>query len=839
MPRTQVLEAVVRVRADTRQAQRGLQQMGRGWQAMTNWTQRMRQGLMGANQMLSGQGAIMVAGGLAIRSAIRNYENYSRQVAMTRSILSSSNMDMRTQTYLLQAADASSRRYGYAMDASAEAMNTLYETGVEAHEAMRYFGTVTEFSRAANVDLNTSARVLVDSMRQFNMQSEAGARQLAGAFTVAGRLSSTSIEELQQAFRYASVEMSGLGYNANETIASLAGLSAIGLRSTTAGTRLRGMLASLHTVTDVTRERVDELGASSEELDSILYDETGTLRPLVDATERLSTFFAELPNQAARNEIAIRIFGRRSLAAGVMLSRMHARGEDWLGVARAINDEEEVSRLLHEAAEQNMRSFAAQMDLARRSAQEFGITFMEILLGPMAESRQGFGQWLTDLALATRGADETNLMTGEMLTTYQQLSPEMRQTGRELRQTMAGLAELLRILGQVGIWFGRIAGANPKVAAGFLLVGSAIRPLIPLMMEINAQAAVTGSGAAGLSGRLMNLGRAGGFARLGLQALIVDLAGRGSQALTGRIAEMMGLNAQLVEARENLPAWVQAFGALPVLGPWIEQLGIGVDLIREAWNITQSAREQEASDRAREVQIAQQAAERGPEERIRSQEREHMNDMRALASSLYRENIRGERHIATVLRMRHDMSQEEANTMGEQLDAFQRQAGAGYIEAEGRPGTWRAILRGIGVDVQGARSRELLEEVRQSQSELARLQHGQAMRAVTAEQARREAEITGEEFGIAARPPLRALAELPETPFFPEFGPPAPTTVEFAPEVTVAPTQLEIDLNLTLEADGREMATVVGRHLQTVTERRGGVSIRPGSTRRVTETGAP
>jgi len=200
---------------------------------MTLATRQLRAGMLGMRNSMMGAYASLVAMGLAARNVVSEYARYTEQQARVRTVLAATTVNYR-QNYRLvqQVAEATGRDLGYSLTEANSAMESLIQTGVGVHVSMRVYRNAMELARVGNMDVNNSTRFLVDTMNMFqnemadtkeSFQDFTGrmGRQLA----IAANMSSTSIENLQQAFRYAGTELSTLGYSSREVMAALAGLS--------------------------------------------------------------------------------------------------------------------------------------------------------------------------------------------------------------------------------------------------------------------------------------------------------------------------------------------------------------------------------------------------------------------------------------------------------------------------------------------------------------------------------------------------------------------------------------------------------------------------------------
>jgi len=846
-------------------------------QGLFQWTQRLRAGLLGMNNMLMGTGAVMVGAGIAARSAVRSYERFSNANARLRGILASTGSSMRLQTGMLASAEVAARQYGFGIGESTEAMGTLLETGVQAHEAMRYFGTISQFAAASNSDLESATQVVVDSMRQFNDQSEEGAQRLAATITVAARMSSTSIPQLQQAFRYAGVELSAMGFQADEVASALGALSSIGLRGTTAGTRLRGAMLALTRITGRSRDVMRDNNLEHERLDRVLYNNDGSLRRMTEVSDELTGIFEDLPTHAARLTLATALFGRRAYAAGVILSGLHPRANDFRNVLEELSDSEENVARMSQAAEENTRGFGAQLRFARVAVEQFGITFMQMLIGPFEEANGGFGEYLSNLALAVRGADENTEMTGIMLEQYSELTPELRQSGREFRRTLEGLAELLRILGRIGLAVGRFTAEWPRLSIALLAVGSIIRPLITVF---GAQmVAAMGRAAIGLNALTIKLtsftiaGHAAGTSLGGMIAfwvMAIPAALALGDVLGAHVAEAAGLGTTYEEMGRQTDEYLNEAGVgwlthIPILNRAARSIGRIVLANRELSEVNDTLEAQRASTYARETapvneriarretQVRRSEAGRSGREagyaRMRATNLERRQDLQRLIVMSAREgNTAAYREAATMRALRRGgMSDERVEGMrGEVQETIRQFDQLGLSISSERD---RYERTGHSVDGTAASLRLLTIASEEATSafrrgalrgggELAGLQStrgGVGGDVVVGSSGYLPFPVTAGDVLIHRNELARAMAGAPGA----LVQPPPPQQVSATPQGDGGgggTFTVEETIEIPVVIDGREIARAVGRHTLDVDQRRG-ASIRPGSRRRVAEAG--
>lgn len=855
-------EAVVNFKMNTNQVSAGVRRIQSSFRGLSQWTQNLRAGLMGMNTRMMAGGAVMVGAGLAARSAVQSYERYSNAQARLRGILASTSSDMRLQTGLMEAADVAARQYGFGLGESSEAMGTLLETGVNAHEAMRYFRVSSQLARASNSDLESSSQFLVDSMRQFNDQSEEGAERLAATITVGARLSSTTIPQMQQAFRYAGVELSAMGYRSDEVAAALGALSSMGLRGTTAGTRLRGAMLALTRITGRSRDVMSEYGLEHERLDGVLYNTDGSLRTLVGASDQLTQIFSELPTRAAKLTLATALFGRRAYAAGVILSGLHPRAEDFRTVLGRLGNTEQNVGAMTAAAAENTRGFGAQMRFARAAAEDFGVTFLRMVVAPLETSDQGFGEYLRDLAIATQGAGMATVGNGVFGDSYRELSPAMQQTGRDFRRTLSGLADFIQVAGQAAAWIGRIAAAHPEWTLGLLMVGSIMRPFIGVLLPkfvLGLNALIIKMTTARVAG--FTLGHTiGGMVGFWAAAAVGALAL--GDALGGVVAAQIGVGDEYERLGRQSDRYLEEAGfgwvnQVPVIDDAVRAVGRMIAAVGDLIDTNETLEAQRTSSAQRELRRrAGTTMEQVDRELVRQGgAREGESDMAAQSRMIRRlqsEDIFGllEFTDATVAarsgigavgqaqaRLREGgMSETDISNLTPRLQsAFDSLGGVvGYnrhqYERTGKSAeSLSASLIGLGDAAQTTRTS---------------LFGGTAHRTPAQAGATRNDVMVGSTgflpFPVAAGDMLIQRNELANILASTTSGSLVGTS---QPQVSATPsgggggsTEVTLNLDIPVIVDGREIARAVGRHTLQIDQRRG-TTVRPGARRRVAETG--
>jgi TP901 family phage tail tape measure protein len=425
---------------------------------------------------------------LGIRRVIGDYAKYTEAQSRMRTVLAATFRDTeRGRAQFGDLGEAVARDLGFSLTESTLAMEAMLQTGLGVHRSMRVFRTSMELARIGNLDTERSTRFLVDTMRMFNKEMitenenlQEFSRRMSTQLVVSANMASTNITDLQQAFRYAGTELSTLGYTSREVMSSLAGLSVVGLRGTTAGTRLRGAVLALIRPSEQVKKAIDEVMGSTGAWREVVYDSNLQLRRMPDMMAQLMRVMARTTSTQQRHNLEAMIFGRRAFAAGVSMSEMNEAGRTMGRVLRELQGDlgDTWSRMRQE----RMRSFGMQMTQLKEGVSDLAIAMGQILFGATNQSQEGFGTWVRQVAEAVTLGDTSNRTTAEARRRWQALSPEVRQTATELRETMVALADLIKILARGAVWVAGFIKDWPRLTAALIAVRVAFGGFIPALI---------------------------------------------------------------------------------------------------------------------------------------------------------------------------------------------------------------------------------------------------------------------------------------------------------------------------------------------------------------------
>lgn len=212
------------------------------------------------------------------------------------------------------------RETRYTAAQSADALKYMSMAGLEASQSLASIPSVLQLATAGNLDLAQSADIATNVMTAYNIEAErlnVVNDKLVTAFTN----SNSTLIELSEGFKYVGPIANGVGEEFDDLVSSLAMLHNAGIKSTMAGTTLRGVLDALFNPT-----------AQEAELLQLLSDRIGGVGLQLNNAEGDFVGFQNLVAQLERSGItaaeALKLFGQR---AGPGMVALMQQGSDAIG----------------------------------------------------------------------------------------------------------------------------------------------------------------------------------------------------------------------------------------------------------------------------------------------------------------------------------------------------------------------------------------------------------------------------------------------------------------------------------------------------------------------------
>ncbi|MCS6578260.1 phage tail tape measure protein [Curtobacterium poinsettiae] len=205
---------------------------------------------------------------------------------------------------------------------AAAVMLELAKGGLTANEAMDAAkGTIT-LAAAAQVDGARAAEIQANALNQFGLKAK-DAAMVADVLANTANAAAGGVDDIALSMKYVGPVARTMGINLADTAAAVGILANNGLKGDTAGTALRGMLASLARPSKQAQKAVDALNLS-------VFDQQGKFVGLRAVIESLSEARRTMTQEDFASQ-AVLAFGREPLAAVTSLAASGAPAFDKMG----------------------------------------------------------------------------------------------------------------------------------------------------------------------------------------------------------------------------------------------------------------------------------------------------------------------------------------------------------------------------------------------------------------------------------------------------------------------------------------------------------------------------
>ena len=209
----------------------------------------------------------------------------------------------------------------------ANGLRTLSQAGLSAAESMKALPVVLDLATVGEMNMKDAAITLVGVMTAFNLE-KSELSKIGDTFAKAAAVSQTSVEQMTQAMKTASVVGEQYGASLGDTATALTVLARLNITGTAAGTSLRNMLKELYTPTEKAAKIMKDLGVSAQTA-------AGEMKPFPDVIFSMKKKLEEF-NKASQVKILQGMFGERGAKEAIAMLSMTR--EEWDKLNKTISE---------------------------------------------------------------------------------------------------------------------------------------------------------------------------------------------------------------------------------------------------------------------------------------------------------------------------------------------------------------------------------------------------------------------------------------------------------------------------------------------------------------------
>lgn len=309
-------------------------------------------------------GGITTAGTVAVGAAIRVGSSFEAGMSKVSAISGATGKDLDLLTE--KAKEMGIKTKFSASDAS-EALTYMAMAGWKTEDMLGGLEGIMNLAAATGEDLASTSDIVTDALTAFGLQAE-DSSHFADILAAASSNANTNVSMLGESFKYVAPVAGSLGFSAEDTSKALALMANSGIKASSAGTALRGMLTRLVSPTKQSQKVIDQLGIS-------VTDNKGKMKSLDEIMKDLRKGFANL-SEDEKASAASALAGKTAMSG--LLAIVNSSEKDYNKLSKAINNcEGETDRMA--ATMQN--NLQGQITLLKSSLEGLGIALYDNISG--------------------------------------------------------------------------------------------------------------------------------------------------------------------------------------------------------------------------------------------------------------------------------------------------------------------------------------------------------------------------------------------------------------------------------------------------------------------------
>ena len=329
---------------------------------------------------------------------------------------------------------------------AADAMSYMAMAGWKTSDMLNGIEGIMNLAAASGEDLATTSDIVTDALTAFGLKAE-DSGHFADILAAASSNANTNVSMMGETFKYAAPVLGSLGYSAEDSAIAIGLMANAGIKSSQAGTALRGAVVSLAKPTDTVSAAMEQYGIS-------LVDSSGKMYSLRELMEQLRQKLGGL-SEAEQAQAAASLFGREAMSG--MLAIINASPSDFEKLTNAVDTCSDTvdgyNGTTEKMAATMQDNLAGQLTILKSQLEELAISFSDILMP-------------TIRSIVSR--------IQELVDKLNQLDPQTKETIAKIALVAAALGPMLIVLGKTISSVGTVFSAVSKLPALFSAVQSGI-----------------------------------------------------------------------------------------------------------------------------------------------------------------------------------------------------------------------------------------------------------------------------------------------------------------------------------------------------------------------------
>lgn len=319
---------------------------------------------------------------------------------------------------------------------AAQGMQYMAMAGWKTQDMMDGLEGIMNLAAASGEDLASTSDIVTDALTAFGLSAK-DSSHFSDILAAASSNANTNVSMMGETFKYAAPVLGSLGYTAEDAALAIGLMANAGIKSSQAGTSLRGAITNLAKPTDTVAAAMDKYRIS-------LTDSSGKMLSLRELMEQLRQKLGGL-SEAEQAQAAAALFGKEAMSG--MLAIINGSDKDFEKLAGAIDNCDGSSEKMANTMNDNLQG---QITILMSQLQELAISFGEILMPKIRDIVTHIQNFVDKLNAMDEGQKETILRIGMFV---------------------AALAPMLMGLGKVITFSANVSRALGTLSAGLVKAG--------------------------------------------------------------------------------------------------------------------------------------------------------------------------------------------------------------------------------------------------------------------------------------------------------------------------------------------------------------------------------
>ena len=281
---------------------------------------------------------------------------------------------------------------------AAQGMQYMAMAGWKTQDMMDGLEGIMNLAAASGEDLASTSDIVTDALTAFGLSAK-DSSHFSDILAAASSNANTNVSMMGETFKYAAPVLGSLGYTAEDAALAIGLMANAGIKSSQAGTSLRGAITNLAKPTDTVAAAMDKYGIS-------LTDSSGKMLSLRELMEQLRQKLGGL-SEAEQAQAAAALFGKNAMSG--MLAIINGSDKDFKKLAGAIDNCDGSSEKMANTMNDNLQG---QITILISQLQELAISFGEILMPKIRDIVTHIQNFVDMLNAMDEGQKETILRIG-------------------------------------------------------------------------------------------------------------------------------------------------------------------------------------------------------------------------------------------------------------------------------------------------------------------------------------------------------------------------------------------------------------------------------------------